>query len=225
MALWMVVGTEQLQEGRGCSLPTVAATAVCQSIPKPCVCKGDGSGGLKIRDNTPPHPPRGGSRGKSQLCQPCVGWGGSTRGRQEGECEGNFNVQQREQHMGRSDGDPAGQGGGSLGTAPAPGWAAAPPPPIFLPFSALPWPLAIGSVFFIPPPLPHPPTLLHFPILCSKSLLLSAFWASLSSRDISRNSRRRWKVRSSELGLPSRLLPVCSARGVRGARVGSAPWG
>lgn len=101
-----------------------------------------------------------------------------------------------------------------------------PPPPIFLPFSALPWPLAIGSVFFIPPPpLPHPPTLLHFPILCSKSLLLSAFWASLSSRDISRNSRRRWKVRSSELGLPSRLLPVCSARGVRGARVGSAPWG
>lgn len=87
--------------------------------------------------------------------------------------------------------------------------------------SALPWCLVTGSVSFIPPP---PTPLPHFPILCSNSLLLSAFWASLSSRDISRNSRRRWKVRSNELGFPSRLLPVCSARRARGAGLGSAPW-
>lgn len=66
----------------------------------------------------------------------------------------------------------------------------------------------------------------HFPILCSSSLLLSAFCASLSSRDISRNSRRRWKVRSRELGFPSRLFPACSAREARGGSgPGAAPRG
>lgn len=58
---------------------------------------------------------------------------------------------------------------------------------------------------------PNPP--FHFPIISISFLLLCACWANCSALAISKTSRRRWKVRSSEMGGSSDRLSLSSVSG------------